>query len=197
MKAPLQVLPGLAVAAGLALTGVLRAVELPSMSPFLPVGAAPAAQVVAPDAGALELRGVIPTPFGPLFSIYNTTRRKSTLVGLNETGTWGSGVGGTFVVRSHRQIGDQDQVTIEFQGRSSTVVSKKSRVGVVARGGTNLPTPPGGAPATVTQSVTLNPTPESEARRLQDTVDEINRRRTLRAQGGDAAPAAPAARGTP
>ena len=43
----------------------------------------PAAPAPAADAGGIELRGVMQTPLGPLFSIYNTARRKSAFVGLN------------------------------------------------------------------------------------------------------------------
>lgn len=199
MKAPLHV-SGLAVVALLALAAGVRAVELPITSPFLPANGAPVAAAPVQDAGGIELRGVLPSPVGPLFSIYNTSRRMSTLVGLNESATWGSGGGGTFVVRSYKQMGDQDQVTVEYQGRTSTLVSKKSKVAVTARGGSNLPVGPNGALPALTQTVSLNPTTESEAARLQATVDEIARRRDARAQGdaaGAAAPAAPPTRGTP
>jgi hypothetical protein len=193
MKAPLHV-SGLTIAAMLALATGLRAVELPATSPFLPASAVPAAPAPAVDAGGIELRGVMQTPLGPLFSIYNTARRKSAFVGLNETGSWGPGVG-SFVVRSYRQVGEQDQVTIEYQGRASTLVTKKSKVGVTARGGANAANPANAVAPALTQTVTLNPTPESEALRMQAVTDEIARRREARAQGdaaGGAAPAAPA-----
>lgn len=206
MKAPLYV-PALAAVAMLALAAGLRAVELPMTSPFLPANGAPITAAPALDAGGLELRGVLPTPNGGwLFSIYNTSRRMSTFVGLNETGTWGSGGGGTFVVRSYKQMGDQDQVTVEYQGRTSTLVTKKSKVAVPARGGSNLPVGLNGASPALTQTVSLNPTTESEAARLQATVDEIARRRDARTQAdatgapapaAPAAPAAPPTRGTP
>jgi hypothetical protein len=191
MKAPLHV-PALAVAALLAPVVALRAVELPASSPFLPASVVPAATAPALDSGGIELHGVIPTPVGPLFSIYNTARKSSTMVGLNETGTWGSGSGGSFVVRSYRQVGEQDQVTVEYQGRSSTLVTKKSKVGVVTRPGSSLAANANGAAPALSQTVSLNPTPETEAQRLQAVADEVARRRDLRAQG-DAAAAAPTA----
>jgi hypothetical protein len=207
MKAPAGFsLPVLACAAALVVSS-LRAVELPATSPFLPASAAAAPAVPVADTGGIEFRGVIPTPAGPLFSIYNTVRRTSTFVALNEPGTWGTG-GASFVVRGWRQVGDQDQVTVEYQGRSLTLLTKKSAVGRTARGGpaiaganpaapgAGIPAPVNPAPAAVTQNVTLNPTTESEARRLQDVADEINRRREQRAQ--NAGPGnAPAARGNP
>jgi hypothetical protein len=194
MKAPFQV-PGVAVLALGALAGGLRSAELPSVSPFLPANAAVAAAAPAIDAGGIELRGVMQTPVGPLFSIYNTARRQSTLVGLNESGTWGAGGNGSFVVRSYRQVGDQEQVTVDFQGRTATLVTRKAKVGVVTRGGN--PTAPGPA-AALTQTVSLNPTPESEDLRLKAVTDEIARRRDARAQGDAAAAAAAApARGAP
>lgn len=199
MKVPPYV-SGVTVVAMLSLAAGLRAVELPMTSPFLPASGAPSAAAPVADAGGIELRGVIQTPVGPLFSIYSTTRRKSAFVGLNETGSWGPG-GGTFVVRNHNQVGGQDQVTIEFQGRASTLVTKKSKVGLTARAGANLPAPAIVPTPALTQTVTLNPTPESEALRMQAVTDEIARRREARAQGdaaGAAAPAAPPARaGTP
>jgi hypothetical protein len=196
MKAPFQ-LPAVAVLVLGALVGGLRSADLPSASPFLPANAPAAAAAPALDTGGIELRGVMQTPVGPVFSIYNTARRQSTLVGLNETGTWGSGGNGTFVVRSYRQVGDQDQVTVDFQGRTATLVTKKARVGIITRGGSPAAT----GPAALTQTVSLNPTPESEALRLQAVTDEIARRRDARAQGDAAAatavaPAAPA-RGAP
>ncbi len=200
MKVPPYV-SGVTVVAMLSLAAGLRAVELPMTSPFLPASGAPAAAAPVADAGGIELRGVIQTPVGPLFSIYNTSRRISKFVGLNETGTWGAGAAGTFVVRSYRQVGDQDQVTVEYQGRSSTLVTKKSKVGLTTRAGANLPAPANVPTPALTQTVTLNPTPESEALRMQAVTDEIARRREARAQGdatGAAAPAGPPARaGTP
>ncbi|MEN9663303.1 MAG: hypothetical protein RL324_2252 [Verrucomicrobiota bacterium] len=205
MKVPLHV-PGLVVVALLALAAGLRAVELPMTSPFLPPNGAPAAAASALDTGGIELRGVLPTPVGPLFSIYNTSRRMSSFVGLNETGTWGSGAGGTFVVRNYKQVGDQDQVTVEYQGRTSTLMAKKSKVAVPPRAGATLSIAATGSSPALTQAVSLNPTPETEAARLQATVDEIARRRDARAQAdvtaaaapvAPATPAAPVARGTP
>lgn len=193
MKTPFQI-PGLALLALGALAAGLRAADLPATSPFLPANATVVSAAPAPDAGGIELRGVMQTPVGPLFSIYNTARRQSTMVGLNEPGTWGSGGNGSFVVRSYRQVGDQDQVTVDFQGRTATLVTKKARVGVVTRGGNPLANV---SPA-LTQTVSLNPTPESEAQRLQAVTDEIARRRDARAQADAAAPppAAPG-RGAP
>jgi hypothetical protein len=182
MKAPFPV-PGLVLVAVGTLAAGLRSADLPATSPFLPANAPVAASTPALDAGGIELRGVMQTPVGPLFSIYNTARRQSTLVGLNEAGTWGAGGNGSFVVRSYRQVGEQDQVTVDFQGRTATLVTKKAKVGVVTRGGNPL----ANASPALTQTVSLNPTPESEAQRLQAVTDEIARRREARAQA-DAAP---------
>jgi hypothetical protein len=187
MKAPFQI-PGFALLALGAMTAGLRSAELPSSSPFLPANAAITAAAPALDAGAIELRGVVQTPVGPVFSIYNTARRQSTLVGLNEPGTWGAGGNGSFVVRSYGQVGEQDQVTVDFQGRTATLVTKKAKVGVISRGGNS--TLSGPAPA-LAQTVSLNPTAESEAQRLQAVTEELARRRDARAQADAAAPAAP------
>lgn len=192
MKAKLHV-PGLAVVAMLAHVAGLQAVELPMTSPFLPATGVPAAAAAALDTGGIELHGVLSTPLGPMFSIYNTSRRKSVWVGLNETGTWGGAASGSFVVRSYRQMGDLDQVTVDYQGRSTTLVTKKPKVGIPSRGGSNPAASANGAPMALTQTVSLNPTPESEALRLQAVTDELARRRADRALSDAAAATAPAA----
>ena len=87
-----------------------------------------------------------------------------------------------------KHVSQQDQVTVDFQGRTATLVTKKAKVGVISRGGN--PTLSGPAPA-LAQTVSLNPTAESEAQRLQAVTEELARRRDARAQADAAAPAAP------
>jgi hypothetical protein len=114
--------------------------QLAATSPFLPPGATPPPAPAAPEATAIELRGVLPTPNGPLFSIYNTSRRTAAYVALNETGTWGNS-GSSFTVRSHRQVGEQDQVTVDYQGQTLTLSTKSPKVAVTGRGGAAGPQP--------------------------------------------------------
>ena len=117
--------------------------QLAATSPFLPANAVVVSTTTPVESTTIELRGVVPTPNGPLFSIYNVTRKTSTYAGLNEQASWGSG--GSFVVRSYKQIGDQDQVTIEYQGQTQTISTKSPKVAVPARGGAVNPV--GAAPA--------------------------------------------------
>jgi hypothetical protein len=121
--------------------------QLAASSPFLPANAVVVSNTPV-ESTTIELHGVLPTPNGPLFSIYNVTRKASTIVGLNEQGSWGSGgVGGSFVVRSYRQLGEQDQVTVEYQGQTQTLSTKSPKVAVAGRGGAaNTAAGPGGAP---------------------------------------------------
>ncbi len=120
--------------------------QLAATSPFLPANAVVVSTTTPVESTTIELRGVVPTPNGPLFSIYNVTRKTSTYAALNEQGSWGSGgAGGSFVVRSYKQIGDQDQVTIEYQGQTQTISTKSPKVAVAARGGAVNPV--GAAPA--------------------------------------------------
>ena len=107
--------------------------QLATTSPFLPANAVITTDTPA-ESTTIELHGVMPTPNGPLFSIYNVSRKASTLVGLNEQGSWGSTGGGTFVVRSYRQMGEQDQVTVEFQGQTQTLSTKSPKVAGAGRG---------------------------------------------------------------
>lgn len=125
--------------------------QLAATSPFLPANAVVVSTTTPVESTTIELRGVVPTPNGPLFSIYNVTRKTSTYAGLNEQASWGSGgAGGSFVVRSYRQIGDQDQVTIEYQGQTQIISTKSPKVAVAGRGGAVNPV--GAAPAAPTNA---------------------------------------------
>jgi hypothetical protein len=121
--------------------------QLAASSPFLPANAVVVSNTPV-ESTTIELHGVLATPNGPLFSIYNVSRKASTLVGLNEQGSWGSsGIGGSFVVRSYRQVGEQDQVTVEYQGQTQSLSTKSPKVAVAGRAGAaNTAAAPGGAP---------------------------------------------------
>ena len=120
--------------------------QLAATSPFLPANAVVVSSATPAESTTIELRGVVPTPNGPLFSVYNVSRKTSTYAALNEQASWGSGgAGGSFVVRSYKQIGDQDQVTIEYQGQTQTISTKSPKVAVASRGGAANPV--GAAPA--------------------------------------------------
>jgi hypothetical protein len=171
-----------AVVSALAAFGLaagLRA-DLAPASPFLPANSPAAAGAAAVN--AIELRGVMPTPNGYAYCIYDTAKKKSVWVGLNETGH-------DFVVRSSDT--GSDSVKVDYQGHSMSLTLKVAKVASagaanaeppVARGVPNAP----GAP-------NLNPC--DEQRRLDAVAQEVRRRRQERekaaqaAQGGPPTPA--------
>jgi hypothetical protein len=132
---------------GLVALAAPASAQLAATSPFLPANAVIVSNTPV-ESTTIELHGVVPTPSGPLFAIYNVTRKASSLVGLNEQGSWGSaGAGGTFVVRSYRQLGEQDQVTVEYQGQTQTLSTKSPKVAIAGRAGAaNAAAAPAGAP---------------------------------------------------
>ena len=107
--------------------------NLVAMSPFLSnSSASPMPDSFRP----LELRGIMTTPRGPLFAICDPAQKFSgTWIGLNEVGL-------SFVVRAYRVVAGEDQVTVDYQGRSLVLILKKSRVaaGTIIRSGPPRPT---------------------------------------------------------
>ncbi|HWA85871.1 MAG TPA: hypothetical protein VG710_06590 [Opitutus sp.] len=148
---------------------------LPGPSPFLPAaGSAPAA--ATPDA-PIELRGVVTNEGKTLFSIYDTTRKTSDWVGLNETGH-------AFTVQNYDEA--HDTVTVNYQGRTLTLALHTAKVASapVAFPAQNqaLISPPPPAPQPIGGPVVLHPSPADEKRRLEEIAAEVNRRRMLRQQ---------------
>jgi len=142
-------------------------------SPFLP----PSAQSDAaptPDA-TLELRGIMATGNGYMYSIYDSTHKTSAWSRLNENGHG-------FLVRSHDAA--RDTVTVEYQGRTLTLALRTAKVASAPvnlpqapqQGTANNGQPPVGGP------VVLNPSPADEQRRLEAIAAEVNRRRMIRQQ---------------
>jgi hypothetical protein len=90
------------------------------MSPFLPPSnGGPVA--AAPEATPFELHGVMTTPEGTRFSIFNVTRKSSSWVMLNQPGP-------DYTVKAHRLVDGNDQVTIDYQGNSYTLALKSSKI---------------------------------------------------------------------
>jgi hypothetical protein len=159
----------------------LRADLAPS-SPFLPLNSAAAAGQAGAPAGPVELRGIMSTPDGVAYCIYDTAKKASAWVKLNEAGN-------DFVVRTADPAGDS--VTVDYQGRSMRLVLRASKVASAGVGGA------GAAPAgPASPPVVLNPSPVDEQRRLDAVAQEVRRRRFEReraaqaAQGGAPAPGA-------
>ena len=156
----------------LALGGLLASgAEIPSRSPFLPNSGAAAAPVT--PAEAPRFVGVVPLADGTLFRLYDPVTRKGVWVREGETGH-------SFVVRQHYVINGRDQIVIEQNGRSISLALPEARIATVRSAVSAPPVALSPVPAAVTQSVTLNPTPESEAARLQDIINEVQRRREAR-----------------
>jgi len=175
------VLAILSASAALGWAGVLRADLAPS-SPFLPANSAAAGAQAGP-AGPVELRGIMSTSRGVAYCIYDTAKRSSVWVGLNEGGN-------EFVVKS--ADAGSDAVTVDFQGRSLRLVLRTAKVASAGAGGAGLAP---AVPTAVSSSVVLNPTPADEQKRLDAVAQEVRRRRVERERavqsGGAPSPSAP------
>jgi hypothetical protein len=173
----------LAASAALGCAGTLRADLAPS-SPFLPLNAAGAGAQSGPS-GPVELRGIMSSSGGMAFCIYDTAKKASAWVGLNEAGN-------DFVVKSADP--GSESVTVDYQGRSLRLVLRTAKVASAGPGGGAgaQPAVPGASPPVV-----LNPTPADEQKRLDAVAQEVRRRRMEReravqgAQGGAQAPNGP------
>ena len=135
-----------AVLAAFAAGAACARADLAQASPFLPSNMADSASK-AGTAGPVELRGVMSTAQGNEYCIYDTVKKSSAWVGLNETGN-------AYVVKSADPEGES--VTVEFQGRTMKLVLRAAKV---ASAGSAVPVQAGMAanPSAVTQSVVLNP----------------------------------------
>jgi len=139
------------------------------------------APVAASSDAALEFRSVLVERGEFLFSLYDSSSRRSLWVGLNEPGN-------PYVVQSYDS--SAGQVVVQYQGRALTLPLKQAKVVAMAQ---NAPTPPAIAtqPPVIT---TPNVAPEAsstEATRLAAVADEIRRRRALRQQATQANAAPP------
>jgi hypothetical protein len=153
----------LASAAFTLAAGPLRA-DLAATSPFLPANAAAAGSSSGPS-GPIELRGVMSTPDGPAFCIYDTAKKRDVWVGVNETGH-------DFVVKS--ADANADSVSVQYQGRSMKLTLRTSKVASAG---------PSGAPTRSPQAlvnVALNPSPADEQKRLDAVAQEVRRRKQER-----------------
>jgi hypothetical protein len=141
--------------------------QLADTSPFLPPGSVDAGGVAA-DEGTLELRGIMSTSDGLRFCIYDSVKKSSAWVALNEEGH-------DFVVRGADPA--NDRVTLQDGGRTLTLELKASKTVALASSPSTLggrgpygPNPPPGITAA------------DEAKRLEAISREVRRRRMLREQ---------------
>jgi len=168
--------------AAMGLAGALRA-DLAPASPFMPPNSGAVAAGAAGAAGPIELRGLMPTADGVAYCIYDTAKKKSVWVGLNETGH-------DFVVRS--SDAGSDSVKVDYQGKSLRLTLKAPKV--ASAGPAGAPPPPG-VPGAIAAPGGPNQNPGDEQRRLDAVAQEVRRRRQERekaaqdAQNGQPAPA--------
>jgi hypothetical protein len=169
-----------ALIAALAPAGALRA-DLAASSPFLPANMAGTAGAGGPSE-PVELRGIMSTSQGTAYCIYDTAKKTSAWVGLNETGN-------DFVVKSADAM--NDAVTVTVQGRDIRLVLRAAKV---ASSGAASAGPP--ASPALASSVVVNPTPGDEQKRLDAVAAEVRRRRQEREKAAQApqngAPGVPA-----
>lgn len=147
-------------------------------SPFAPPQTESAQQ--AQEASALEFRGFMQVGGQTFFNIVNSATKKSNWVQLNQSSF-------DFVVKGMEVTGDQEFVLVEHGGRVQRLAlarPKTQKSAVSAIPGTG-----GGGKAQVAAAaqgpispVVLNPSPADEARRMEDFVAEVRRRRLLRQQ---------------
>jgi hypothetical protein len=154
--------------------GTLRA-DLAPLSPFLPPNSAVAGAQAGPS-GPVELRGIMSSSQGAAYCIYDTAKRTSAWVGLNEGGN-------DFVVKSADP--GSDSVTVQYQGRSLRLVLRTAKISSSGSGSGGGGPP--GAPSALASSVVLNPTPADEQRRLEAVAQEVRRRRMERERAAQAA----------
>jgi len=149
-------------------------------SPFLPASAAPAA---ATTEGPIEFHGILATADGERFSIYSPSTKSATWVGLNEKGK-------PFVVRSHQTVNSNDQITVDYQGRSMVLALKAPKIASQAIPAAPAPGlgPNGGMQMVNAPAVQAAPAALPAGASLDEWAAEVQRRRALRQQ----APATPA-----
>ena len=138
--------------------------QLSDSSPFAPTNT-PGSPGASAENEPLELRGIMATPDGLRFCIYDSAKKSSRWVGLNE-----SSDGARYVVKSADP--DRETVSVQSDGRIMTLALRKPKVASAGPAGAWS----GGLPPTVV----LNPTPEDNQRRLQAVADEVRRRRLAR-----------------
>ncbi len=164
-------------------------------SPFLPPNVSGAAGAVA---APLELRSIIREGGEYEFSLYDTAKRQSTWVKLNEAGH-------DFVVKGFDPA--DESVTVEQQNRTYKLALKEVKItplAIVAVPGANQPPMPAGfppgamplpggraqpgtaVPAMGRTAAMPGPTPALTPEQLRNLEADINRRRELRRQAAAA-----------
>ncbi len=158
-------------AAGLFFLAAHARAQLAANSPFLP---APGTAAAAPaENNPIELRGIMAMGRAVRFCIYDTARKTSAWVGLDEKGY-------DFTIKAQDLA--HDSVTVEQGGRTFTLPLRETKVASAGQAAMPMPMPGPVGPNAITQSVVLNPTPADEQQRLDAVSAEVRRRRALREQ---------------
>jgi hypothetical protein len=174
-----QLLPRCAVLLCLGLAAVRAQAQLADASPFLAAGVTGASGGGSADSTDLELRGIMTTPEGARFDIFDPVKKSGTWSAVNERGH-------DFMIKSADLA--RSRVLVQAAGRMIPLSLKTAKVGVITPEGRGPGNGQGGQGAAVA--------PADEAARLAAVAEEVRRRRQLRdqaAQGGaQAAPTPPA-----
>lgn len=115
-------------------------------------------------AGPIELRGIMASGDGTQYCIYDTAKKKSTWVGLNENGH-------DFMVKTAEA--NTDKVSVEYQGRILQLELHAAKVASSGNGSA-------AAASAVAGPVQAAPSPAEEQRRLDAVAQEVRRRRLER-----------------
>lgn len=165
MGVPYRVRVLSAVLSALAMACVPRTAraDLAAASPFLPANS-PASLGSSGPAGPIELRGIMASSDGTQYCIYDTAKRKSTWVGLNESGH-------DFTVKTAEA--NADRISVEYQGRIIPLELHAAKVNSSGNGSA-------AAASAVAGVVQAAPSPAEEQRRLDAVAQEVRRRRMER-----------------
>ena len=168
---PLSRLSFLAAALGLA--WLPARAQLADSSPFLPAGVTGGG---ATDPSALELRGVLISPEGVRYDIYDPVKKAGTWAGVGERGH-------DFTIRSaDSDLSRGGRVMVQAAGRTYSLTLKTAKATAIGNGQGGQAV--GGAAANAG-------VPADEAQRLAAVAEEVRRRRQLRdqaTQGGAQTP---------
>ncbi|PTY01152.1 hypothetical protein [Opitutus sp. ER46] len=161
-------------------TGAIAAAqaELIKVSPFLPSASA----ANAPAANTpVEFRGVTTIGNVRQYRIIKTIQPSRTVGAWLKVGERDASLDVT--VKGDDK--DRETITVEHAGQTLTLPLKVTKVSSSGAAVTAIPPPPTGAPNVLPQvisTVRLNPTAESESKRLEAVAAEVARRRALREQ---------------
>jgi hypothetical protein len=148
--------------------------QVAETSPFLPPGSTSGPNGSG-ESAALELRGIMTTPDGTRFCIYDPVKKTGIWSGLNERGN-------PFVIKSADLT--HATVMVQSEGHTLRLELHQARVSALA--------PTGAFGQMVDAAGPVSASPADQAQRLAAVAEEVRRRRELRnqqaQQGGNGAP---------